>query len=382
MKIVKEENSFRTRKISKTLIKDYNYISRKIKIFPNKYEKNKLKQWFGIYRYIYNQSVSFNNENKINIKDTLSTLRNKFVKDNNYISEKTWVKKLPADTRDYAVKEFKTNLSTNLKKKIKFEMKFKSKKVSTCTIEIRRRQFNTLSGNYSFLKNIKTRETIPELISDFKIQMTPLGDFYFIIPMEANIVENQDNKRIISLDPGVRTFLTGYSSDGYIFHIGENDIGRLARLQHYKFKLQKFGRRKLKARLRLQRNIKNLVLELHKKSTKFLHDNFDIIICPKLDTTQLCRQKKLSRKVKNKLRILSHCAFIERMKMKNNYKKKIKLIIPTEEFTSKTCCNCGNLHKSLGMSKTYHCKKCEKTFDRDVNAALNILLKTITNRAC
>jgi hypothetical protein len=87
MKIVKEENSFRTRKISKTLIKDYNYISRKIKIFPNKYEKNKLKQWFGIYRYIYNQSVSFNNENKINIKDTLSTLRNKFVKDNNYISE-------------------------------------------------------------------------------------------------------------------------------------------------------------------------------------------------------------------------------------------------------------------------------------------------------
>lgn len=71
---------------------------------------------------------------------------------------------------------------------------------------------------------------------------------------------------------------------------------------------------------------------------------------------------------------LSHYKF--RQRLKNKCKKyKCHYLEVNESYTSKTCCNCGNLHKSLGTSKTYECIECELILDRDVNAAINILIK-------
>jgi len=360
-------------------VKKKKLLTRTIKLFPNQIQTTKLKQWFGIYRYLYNKSVEYTSKcsDKYSL---LQQLRDSFVKDINYTNENQWIKDLPADTRDYAIMEFYNGFQTNIKKRLPFSMKFKSRKDSSCTIPIRIKQMKTKRGNYVFLQHIKTSEPIPELTSEIKIQMNWLGEFYFKIPIEVSIcVDNQDTKRIISLDPGVRTFLTGYSSDGKIFHIGENDIGRLARLQHYMFKLNTSGKTKF-ARRRIQRKINNLVQELHKKISKFLFDNFDIIICPKLNTTQMCRSNNLSRKVKNKMRMLCHCSFIDRLLMKSEFVQNKKVIVPTEEFTSKTCCNCGRLNQTLGMSKTFKCQNCKKEFDRDANGAINILLKTISKQ--
>ena len=43
---------------------------------------------------------------------------------------------------------------------------------------------------------------------------------------------------MISLDPGVRTFMTGYDPSGMAVECGKNDIGRIYRLCHAYEKLQ------------------------------------------------------------------------------------------------------------------------------------------------
>lgn len=51
--------------------------------------------------------------------------------------------------------------------------------------------------------------------------------------------ENQaPTNSMIFIDPGVKTFITGYDPSGKIITWGENDIGRIARLLHYTRKLQ------------------------------------------------------------------------------------------------------------------------------------------------
>ena len=54
-----------------------------------------------------------------------------------------------------------------------------------------------------------------------------------------------------------------------------------------------------------------------------------------------------------------------------------KLCIVNEAYTSKTCCNCGVLNDVQG-SEVYKCKDCGLIVDRDVNGALNIMIKNIS----
>ena len=45
--------------------------------------------------------------------------------------------------------------------------------------------------------------------------------------------------------------------------------------------------------------------------------------------------------------------------------------------SSKTCCNCGNKKNLLLSDRIYNCEKCNINIDRDINAAINILLEGI-----
>lgn len=51
----------------------------------------------------------------------------------------------------------------------------------------------------------------------------------------------------------------------------------------------------------------------------------------------------------------------------------------TEEFTSKTCTNCDHVHTKLGGSKIFKCPECGHTIGRDLNGALGILLKVLSD---
>ena len=87
----------------------------------------------------------------------------------------------------------------------------------------------------------------------------------------------------------------------------------------------------------------------------------------------------MSKKVKNKIKGWRHCSFLDRLGFKSLEYPNVTIFNPTEEYTSKTCSNCGYLHEKLGSSKTFSCPGCNDSFDRDANAAKNILLKCMSD---
>jgi hypothetical protein len=75
----------------------------------------------------------------------------------------------------------------------------------------------------------------------------------------------------------------------------------------------------------------------------------------------------------------SHYAFRELLLHKAKGYPHCRVVICTEEWTSKTCSCCGTLHHALGKAETFHCPNvlCKAVMHRDTNAARNILLKVL-----
>lgn len=192
---------------------------------------------------------------------------------------------------------------------------------------------------------------------------------------------------MIFIDPGVKTFVTGYDPSGRIIVWGERDIGVIARLLHYKCKLQgkikkeKRYKKRLtmkKAFLRIGERIYNLVDELHKKLTKWLLENYQYIFIPRLNFHKC---KKLNSKSKAKMASYRHCSFLDRLINKSREYVKSYILEVNESYTSKTCSKCGNQHENLKNKDIYECKKCKIKIGRDINASKNMMLRYFSQRA-
>lgn len=89
------------------------------------------------------------------------------------------------------------------------------------------------------------------------------------------------------------------------------------------------------------------------------------------------KNRKIGKKTTRSMLGLSHFKFLQKLKFKCiEYQR--NLIITSEEYTSKTCGNCGTINNKLGSSKTFKCNKCNVVIDRDINGARNILIKYLT----
>jgi len=416
-------------------------IVRKIRIFPSINDKIKLKKIFGACRYIYNRGIDLIEEERRQFLIThqklegtlLQRLRTRLVHNHNYQEDDLqWMlSDLPSDSRDSIIKELNTNFWNAISTKQHFELKKRSKKNSQ-SMNIRLRDYHSQKGFYAFLRLMDKAELFPETEYDLKVHIDKEGKYYLFVSYDLTqnlhkLKKSKKTKRKLKLkhqkkkrkhqkhqteelseqpmvlggesqtpktserslsgDPGLRTFLTCYTPDGYIYHIGLNDIQALYRLFYYKNRLQgkiskSTGRHKRKMKqafIRLSERIHNLVDDFHKKTAIWLLRNFTTIIIPKLNVNSF-NKKKTTRMTRNKMRLWRHCSFIELLKNKQRAYRESRLIIPTEEYTSKTCSNCGCLHPTLGTNKTFVCpnKECHRIFDRDVNASKNILLKTMT----
>lgn len=188
--------------------------------------------------------------------------------------------------------------------------------------------------------------------------------------------------------------MMGYSPEGTIAEWGKGDMTRIFRLckvhdnlesrwsQKGVVKHRKRYRLK-KAAARIRQKIRNLVDELHKKLTKWLVSNYETILLPKFETSNMVTraQRRIGSKTARQMLTWSHYRFQQRLLNKTREYRNSQVIICDEHYTSKTCGRCGELHEKLGSNKTFHCPHCGVTMDRDVNGARNILLRYLTLRA-
>jgi putative transposase len=121
--------------------------------------------------------------------------------------------------------------------------------------------------------------------------------------------------------------------------------------------------------------IKNRVNELHWKTISYLLKNYDKIIIPDFRISGMVKQKKLTRMTKRLLYMFSFHSFMLKLKFKCK-NTSTKLYIVGEEYTSKTCTQCGNIN-NVGSSERYKYESCDLVIDRDVNGSRNIMIKNM-----
>jgi putative transposase len=360
-----------------------------------------LRKWFGDARYTYNACLTLCESDKAN--RNAKALRAAIVASEAVPEDKRWLLDTPYNIRDGAVNDLLEAYKTNFAKRKKdakhtFHMRFRSRKASSQSIDIRKGSFSKRHPGVFFEKQLgktpmRASETLPTretIHHDCKLIHTRSGHFYLAVLHEAPARATESRRPIVAIDPGIRTFATGYApgndGDGLVFEVGKADVGRIHRLCHHADRLRskidakgaRNKHRKQRALWRMGERIHNLVAELHWKLANFLCCNFEAVLLPTFGTQRMSARatRCLTKRSTRAMLTWSHYAFRQRLVSKAE-EYGTQVILCDESYTSKTCGRCGALHFGLGGRKTFHCPHCGATCDRDVNGARNILLRAL-----
>ena len=222
-------------------------------------------------------------------------------------------------------------------------------------------------------------------------------DRKFILQKQIT-AENKTRDNVISLDPGAKTFQTGYDPSGNIYKFGVKDDLYFIKMHHKKHdkfksllplvtcKTRKNMKRKI---LKLNAKLTNQIAGFHNDTAVFLARNYGNVIYPHLNTANLIRknskriaetndqnEKHKLHAINRQYHALSHYKF--KLKLKRTCKKYGSSLHECEEFyTTQTCGNCG-VKNDVKSADVYNCSACLYKCDRDTHGARNILIRQLT----
>ncbi|MEG4347513.1 transposase [Microcoleus sp. A003_D6] len=351
--------------------------SRKIQIYPDPALAKIWKTWMAATRYCYNQAISQQKQNRL----SKLKLRNKIMQSD----LPKWVKDAPCHIRQNAI--FDAHRAYSASK----DAKYRSIRDPRSTVKFNDANFIDGMWFKSKVKGLKftTSEPIPTSCKYGTQLVLNRGNWFAIFPEEYNS-QPSEARSAIALDPGIRTFITGYDS-AKVIEIGSGDIGRITRLCQYLDELigkmarvsAKQRRAMRKAAGRIRSKIQNLIEELHKKAAHFLTTNYHVIFLPTFETSQMVRraQRKINKKSARQMLTWAHYRFKQIIKHQADRNGSIVVDV-SEAYTSKTCSKCGHIHRKLGGSKVFKCPNCQTVIERDLNGARNILLRALSDSTC
>lgn len=364
---------------------------RMIKLYPTLDQRQKLKQWFGVARKVYNKTlnvVKSKRKHSLNLVD----LRPRIFK---LLNKKKYILETPKEIRAEAINDYiKSHKNAILKYKTNktiSKLTYRSKKDLSQSIVpyfnsvkrlINENNRTRLIQFYSTKMNpIKTKEDIPEF-SSCRIIMKNNKEFYLKADIKYLIPDKKiiDVNNSIALDPNEKNVF-GYYSQREVGLIGENirDINdpinnKISKLQ------SKLDSSKSKSYKKL---LKNIILkqytnrqhkrdDLHWKLSNYLVNNYDIIHIPKFEEHKKCQT--LNRITNRRMFGICHSLFLQRLQYKSENQGTIVNVM-SEEYTSKTCTKCGKLNKP--NDREYKCKNCNLEIHRDINSSRNIYMKGV-----
>lgn len=340
--------------------------------------------WFGTSRKIYNNTVAY--------LDTVQGTRPAWniVANGQQAAMPTWAADVPYTLKRMASKAACVAYSAG-KLKAKqtgepFKLHFRSRKdpVQSCFIP---NDSITTKGVYPRLSGkLLYSEDIPKDPCDSQL-LLDRGRWYICVPYTPDAaIQSENQGRLVALDPGVRTFMTYFSSDeaGWL---ARGDFSRIARLcQSLDSLLSRIAkakceqkRRMRKAANRLRWRIRDLVDEMQWKVIDFLLERFDTILLPPFETREMASRsrRKLKKKSVRAMLTWAHYRFAQRLLVKAKSAGK-EIIRQNEAWTSKTCSWSGEIQHSLGGSKTIRSSD-GVSMDRDINGARGIYLRALTD---
>ena len=209
--------------------------------------------------------------------------------------------------------------------------------------------------------------------------------------------EIQGQVRCVGIDPGVRSFATGFSATE-AFVVGEDfakDVlaGLMLKVDKLLSKRQLLMNKLIdkdnkpqwfedqlrhieKQLWKLKNKKDDLILDMHNRLSYYLVSNYDVIFLPSFESKKMVKRQGKTRTIRRntarQILDLNHYSF--KLILKWYAKKYGKIVVDVDEsYTSKTRSWDGTIDEKLGSSKIIKTDKF--SVGRDINGARNILIK-------
>ena len=367
----------------------------KIRLYPNKEQEQTLNKTLGCYRFVYNHMLALKQEaykrdkTNIGICELSKYFHGTLLKDEQY----AWLKEEHTNVMKQAIRQM-LSAYNNFFKQHKGFPKFKSKKdrqsalfpinaISKCnTFETRH---ITLTQP---LKNLRFRcsdlyfnrlQKYNKNIRSATLSKSKSGNYFLSILVE---MEDTELKRFehtdkqVGIDLGVKDFVI--TSDGEVFenkHFLKKEEKKMKKLQRQLSKKKVGSNNRKKAQIRIAKLFEIMTNKkdayIHYVVNKLL-TSYDTIFMECLNVKGMLRNHHLAKAIQevgffNFKQVLVNKALVND-----------KQVVFIDRFypSSKTCSVCGYKKEDLTLNdREWTCPNCGTKHNRDINAAVNILLE-------
>ena len=367
----------------------------KIRLYPNKTQEQTLNKVLGCYRFVYNKMLALKQEayNRDKSNLGLCELSKFFHGELLKKSEYSWLKEQNTKVMKQAIRQMLSAYDGFFKLGKGFP-KFKSKHDNNsalfpCEAISKSNTFETRHISLTkSLKNIKFHcsnlyferlQRYKDNIKSATLSKTKSGKFYLSVLMSMNEEEfkqfRHTNNRV-GIDLGVKDFVI--TSDGEVFknkHFLKQSENKIKKLQRQLSKKVKGSNNRDKVRIKIAKKFEHLTNQridyIHNVVNSLLR-TYDYVFMEDLNVQGMLKNHKLSKGIQE-LGFYTFKSTLKNKAMMNN-----KFVIEVDRWfaSSKTCHECGYVYKNLTLGeREWTCPICGEHHDRDLNAAVNILME-------
>lgn len=363
-------------------------LSKKVRLYPSELQEQKLWQSVGTARFIYNWTLTKQEENYKNggkfISDGILRKELTLLKK----TELSWLNEVSNNVAKQAVKDacnaYK-RFFNGLSDKPKFKSKRKSKKsFYNDNFALRVKENNLVK--IEKVGWIKTNEQIPMGVKYSNPRISYDNKYWYIsVGIEQKEIQEELTDISLGIDLGLKELAV--CSNGMIFkNINksysvrkiEKKLKRLQKRVSRKYELNRVGKEYIKTNniIKFEKQIQQVHRRLANIRNNYLHQTTTSIVKTKpyrvviedLNVKGMMKNKYLSDSIRKQ-------CFYE-FKRQLEYKCEligIELVVADRFYpSSKTCSHCGEIKKDLKLKdRIYNCS-CGLSIDRDLNASINL----------
>ena len=367
----------------------------KVRLYPNKEQEQTLNKTLGCYRFIYNHMLALKQEaykrdkTNLGLCELSKYFHGTLLKDEQY----AWLKEEHTNVMKQSIRQM-LSAYNNFFKQHKGFPKFKSKKDKQSALF----PINAISKRNTFetrhitltqpLKNIKFRcsdlylrrlQKYSKNIRNATLSKSKSGNYFLSILVEMEDTELkkfEHTDKQVGIDLGVKDFVI--TSDGEVFknkHFLKKEEKKMNRLQRQLSRKVKCSNNSEKQRIKIAKLFERMANKkdayIHYVSNELL-SSFDTIFMEDLNVQGLLMNHKLSKAISD----VGFYKFKEILTTKALANDKKVILVDRFYPSSKTCSVCGYKKRDLTLNdRSWVCPQCGTRHNRDINAALNILLE-------
>ena len=367
----------------------------KIRLYPNKEQEQTLNKVLGCYRFVYNQMLARKQETyntdktDIGLCELSKFFHRELLKDEQY----SWLKEQNTKVMKQAIRQMLSSYDGFFKMGKGFP-KFKSKKneqsaLFPCEAISKSNTFETKHISLiKSLKNLKFRcsnlyfdrlRRYKDNIKSATLSKAKSGKFYLSVLLSMNEDEfrqfrHTDNR--VGIDLGVKDFVI--TSDGKVFenkHFLKKTENKIKKLQRQLSKKVKGSNKGNKVRIRIAKAFEHLANQridyIHSVVNSLLR-TYDYVFMENLNVQGMMKNHYLAKAIQE----IGFYTFKSTLKNKAMLNNKFVIEVDRWFASSKTCHCCGYIYKDLTLGeREWVCPVCGEHHNRDVNAAINILIE-------